>query len=103
MYRKEVARFVVDEPISAHFTFSNPVEVNTKFGKQYRYSIIEGYTDYVFFATEKLNGLLQSVGKLSGRTLEIEKKAYPGGKNYWVIRENGVDITPRCESARVNE
>lgn len=94
--RKETIRFELNKPVEVKFSFSAPIPVTGMYGRQYLYGVKKTGSgrDYSFYATEKLNNLLQSIGKLFSRHLEIEKKEYASGKNYWVIKEKGVDITP---------
>lgn len=98
MYTNEVIKFELNRPVEVNFSYNTPVVTDGRFGRQYRYGVRSNDKSCVIFATEKLSTLLQELGEIRYRTLEIEKKELQRGNdflNYWVIRENGVDITPK--------
>ncbi|HCU01887.1 TPA: hypothetical protein DIC62_03805 [Candidatus Nomurabacteria bacterium] len=93
--KKEIIRFQEGTSVKLTFTFDTPIDSNGKYGKQFCYGVNDDMGhEKVIFATEKLNNILQTIGDLKGRKLEIEKKSTDKGKNYWVISEYGEDITP---------
>ena len=50
---------------------------------------------FSLFESDYLKAFAQLDGQLKDRTLEIEKVEGDGGRKYWVIKENGNDITPQ--------
>lgn len=93
--KKEIIRFRDNISEKIKFNFESPIDSNGKFGKQFCYGVSDDMGhEKVIFVTEKLNNLLQTIGNLKGRKLEIEKRITDNGKNYWAISEYGEDITP---------
>jgi hypothetical protein len=101
MGKRKVIRLEVNEPVILRFNFSEPIPSEGKFGMQFYYGVMkEGDSQYYgFYATENLNRMLQSLENIKERKIEIEKKVYPEGKHYWVLREDGEDITPKLNSS----
>lgn len=90
-------KFLTNRKESIAFKFDTGLEKEGKFGPQYAYGVEWNGEEAYLYATAALNGLLQQLGGLKGRTLEIEKAQDPNDlkRTYWVIYENGQEITPR--------
>lgn len=98
---KTTIRFQDDYPVSVTFKFNQPMPKEGKYGQQFYYGVVDEFNNEAgFYATEKLHNLLQNVGDLKDRRLEIEKKSTENNRSYWVIRENGEDITPSENSVK---
>lgn len=96
-----IVKFEASVPRRFRFEFDSPVPTNGNFGKLYLYGVFSDVCSNAgFYATEKLNNILQTIGNLRGRWLEIEKKMTDSGKSYWIVRENGEEITPSDDTIK---
>lgn len=99
--KKEIIKFQENESVRVRINFDYPIESNGRYGKRFCYGVSDDVGhEKVMFATEKLHNLLQAIGDIKGRWLEIEKKVTDNNKNYWIIRDNGEEITPNDEDVR---
>lgn len=94
-------KFLTNVPEEVTFKFDSPkVWDNTsqdgKAYKTYSYLVVNRGVDKYMSATQYLNDLLSQLGGLRDRTLSIEQVQDPADlkKKYWVIKENGMEVTP---------
>lgn len=80
------------------FHFNTPKEFESKFGKVFSYGVEWKGQDAYLSATPTLNDKLQALGGLKDRTLEVEKAEGENNRLYWIIKENGTEITPEPQN-----
>lgn len=99
-------KFLDNLPETVIFKYDSPKvwdNVSKQDGKSYKtysYAVTYKGIDLYMSANEYLNSLLQSLGSLQGRELELVHLQDPSDlkRKYWQIKERGADITPSVSS-----
>ena len=90
----EALKIQTNVPEIITFKFPDFKTGTNDYGQWYKYTVENRGVDKVFFPTEYLHNMLQTIGTLEGKTLEILKYENGTFKN-WKIFEAGLDITPK--------
>lgn len=102
MAQKEQVKFLTNISERLTFKFGDFKSGESAHGPWYLYTVEHKGEDKALFPSAKLHSMLQSIGSLEGRTLEILKYE-DGNVKMWKILENGQDITPKGNPAPKQE
>ena len=92
--KNETLKIMTNVPEIITFQFDDFKTGTGQYGQWYMYTVENRGVNKTFFPSEHLHQLLQTIGNLQGKTLEIVKYEDGNFKN-WKIVQNGLDITPK--------